>query len=206
MPEREKELQRIETFSDGVFAIAVTLLILEVKVPHQEEIEAAGGLLKALLHLWPSYLAYVLSFGSILIIWINHHRTSKLLARSSKTYMFSNGFLLLTVTFIPFPTAILAEYITEPNANVAVMFYSSGYLLTNIGFNVWWQSMLRPVYLLKPDVTKAHVRKLSIQCASGLPVYLTTTIISYWFPIPGLIIIFGLFFLWIGMAVGSKGE
>ena len=104
-----KELQRIEAFSDGVFAIASTLLILEITVPHVDDVMHPGALWPALKAEWPSFVAYLLSFESILIAWAGHHRALNAMVRSSKAFLFANGFLLLTITFMPFPTAVLAQ-------------------------------------------------------------------------------------------------
>ena len=96
----EKETGRLEAFSDGVFAIAITLLILEIHVPKEVE---KGGLAPALLAEWPSYLAFVSSFAIIGIMWINHHRMFEFVRRIDQTLLLLNGLLLLAITFIPFP-------------------------------------------------------------------------------------------------------
>jgi uncharacterized membrane protein len=135
----EKETGRIEAFSDGVFAIAVTLLVLELKVPQLGE--EAGGLelWSALLARWPSYLAYLVSFVTILIVWVNHHRLFGLIQRSDSRFMFLNGLLLLVVTTIPFPTALLAEYLEKPAAWVACAVYSGTFFLLALSFNAFWR-------------------------------------------------------------------
>jgi len=121
----DAQLQRIEAFSDGVFAIACTLLVLEIAVPHVDDVTRPGALWAGLRATWPSLLAYVISFTTILIAWAGHQRALNLMVRSSKGFLYANGFLLLVVTFLPFPTAVLAEYIDTPQANVAVMLYAS---------------------------------------------------------------------------------
>jgi uncharacterized membrane protein len=199
-----KELQRIEAFSDGVFAIACTLLVLEFRVPHLEGRSVPGALWPALKAAWPSFMAYLLSFGAILVAWAGHHRTLNLLVGSSKAFLYANGFLLLTITFIPFPTAVLAQYVNTPQANIAVTFYSAAFLALNLGFNMWWLSMFRPIRLMPASASNAAVKSATIQIFCGLPVYAGTTVISYWFPMTGLIIIFGLEVLWIVMSVGSN--
>ena len=98
---------RLEAFSDGVFAIAATLLVLEF-TPHPGATSA-----RQLLHLWPSYLAYVTSFVTIGIIWMNHHHTVSLLARIDRTMLFLNLLLLLTVAFLPFPTKLVAQNLQQ---------------------------------------------------------------------------------------------
>src|SRR5215831_707694 len=98
---------RLEAFCDGVFAIALTLLIIEIKIPAPEHINTTGDLWLALKHLLPSVYAFVLSFCIILITWVNHHAALRLVNKSSYPFIYANGFLLLTVVFMPFPTALL---------------------------------------------------------------------------------------------------
>ena len=102
-----KDTARTEAFSDGVFAIAITLLVLDIKVP--QELPESVRLGTALLQLWPSYLAFLTSFVTIGIMWINHHRLFTLIKRSDHWLLQLNGLLLLEDTFLPFPTAIVAE-------------------------------------------------------------------------------------------------
>ena len=100
--------RRTEAFSDGVFAIAITLLVLDLAVPPLQESER-DGLAAALGHEWPSYFAYLVSFLVVGIIWINHHTMLTLLERVDRPVLFANLMLLLTVSVIPFPTRLLAE-------------------------------------------------------------------------------------------------
>ena len=118
-PADEKETGRIEAFSDGVFAIAVTLLVLEVRVPHLQDGGAGGSLARALLAQWPSYVALVTSFLTVLVMWANHHRIFELVRRVNAPFLYANGLLLLVVTVVPFPTAVLAEYFQKPGATTA---------------------------------------------------------------------------------------
>ena len=101
------EKSRIEAFSDGVFAIAITLLILELKIP---EARTVPDLWKGIIHLWPSYFAFLFSFGAILVMWVNHHAMFNMIDKVSRSFMYANGFLLLTIVFFPYPTALLAAY------------------------------------------------------------------------------------------------
>jgi uncharacterized membrane protein len=106
-----KETARVEAFSDGDFAIAITLLILEIHVPHLSEDAPSRDLLFAILALWPSLLALLLRFLVVLVMWVNHHELARLVRRVNYPLLFSNGFLLLMTTFDPFPTAVLAQYL-----------------------------------------------------------------------------------------------
>ena len=185
-----KELQRIEAFSDGVFAIACTLLVLEITVPHLDDVTRPAALWSALKRTWPSLVAYLISFESILIAWAGHHRALNLLAKSSKAFLYANGLLLLSITFLPFPTAVLAEYINTPQANIAVTFYSAASLVANLSFDLWWLSMFRPTRLLAPSVSHRAIRKATTQMMCGTGLYVATTILAYWFPITALVVMF----------------
>ncbi|WIG59891.1 MAG: hypothetical protein OJF49_002639 [Ktedonobacterales bacterium] len=145
----ERDTGRVEAFSDGVFAIAVTLLVLTLRVPLQSDLGQSGDLLAALLRQWPAFLAYLISFAFILIMWINHHNMFKVIVRTDHAFLFINGLLLFFITFIPFPTALLADYIAprDPhisaalysrNQIVAMVIYSGAYFLTAIAFNALW--------------------------------------------------------------------
>ena len=94
---------RLEAFCDGVFAIALTLLIIDIKIPSTVEINSTTEFWLALKHITPSILAFVLSFIIILVTWVNHHNSLKLVNKSSASFIYANGFLLLTVVFIILP-------------------------------------------------------------------------------------------------------
>ena len=113
--EDAKETGRVEAFSDGVFAIAITLLVLELKVPHVGD-GGNGRLAAALLAQWPSYLAFVTSFATILIMWVSHHHMFTFVRRADARFLYANGLLLFVVTVVPFPTALVAEYFEKPGS------------------------------------------------------------------------------------------
>jgi uncharacterized membrane protein len=104
--------RRLEAFSDGVFAIAITLLVLDLAVPPREHAPDGESLASALGHQWPSYFAYLVSFLVIGIIWVNHHAVFDRVRLVDRPVMFVNLALLLVVSAIPFPTHLLAEYLT----------------------------------------------------------------------------------------------
>ena len=199
-------LARVEAFSDGIFAIAATLLVLEIRVPALGADAQPGELVRQLANLWPSYLAFVISFGSILVAWVNHHNAIRMLQRSSKVFLYANGFLLMAITFIPFPTAVLARYIDTRFAAVATTFYAGYSLLTSIAFSLWVVAMDHPAHLLKPAITRAHYTKLRNQTLGGLLVYLFTVIVSWRFPVVGLLVISVLWILWALMSIGAASE
>src|SRR4051794_3486976 len=102
-PMQEKETSRVEAFSDGVFSIAITLLVLELKVPNLGDAPTAKSLCIALGHQWPSYISFLTSFFTVLIMWVNHHGIFRLIRGIDARLMFANGFLLMLVTAVPFP-------------------------------------------------------------------------------------------------------
>ena len=171
---------RIEAFSDGVFAIAITLLIIEVKVPPEGSL-APGGLPRALLHLWPSYFGFALSFAIIGIMWANHHNVFKLVARSDPTLVAINTLLLMCVSFLPFPTGVLAEYVRVPGEQrAAALFYGGTLTVTALLFNLLWLYAARWGRLLCPDVDDRKVRTITARFLPGAPVYLAATLLALW--------------------------
>src|SRR5262245_58066326 len=107
MTDEVKETARIEAFSDGVFAIAITLLVLDMKVPGSKDLPADVRLISVLGRQWPTYLAYVTSFLTILIMWVNHHRLFQHIKRTDNPFLMLNGLLLMGVTIVPFPTGLV---------------------------------------------------------------------------------------------------
>src|SRR5437867_2437894 len=160
---------RVEAFSDGVFAIAITLLILEIRVPHGDH-----GLWEGLLALWPSYIAFLMSFIVILIMWVNHHELLRMVRRVNYPFLFANGFLLLTVTFVPFPTAVLAANLATPEAKTAVAFYCGTFVANALLWNVLFTTMVRGG-LLRREVTAATVDTVRRTYYVGVLVYVLAT-------------------------------
>jgi uncharacterized membrane protein len=173
---REKETGRLEAFSDGVFAIAITLLALELKVPHFEANgDPTAQLLSSLTTQWPSYFAFITSFFTVLIMWVHHHAIFRLVKCADATLLFANGFLLMLVTLVPFPTAVVAEYLRTPAAGAAATFYGGFFLLISIGFLVLLWAAFRES-MLDPQANPATVARLRSSYRLGPPLYLAATI------------------------------
>ena len=151
------ETARIEAFSDGVFSIAITLLILEIRVPSQTP---PGDLRSALLDLWPSYLAFLASFMTIGVMWLNHHRLFTLINKKDDGLVAFNLLLLLGITWLPFPTALLAEHLLGAHADqeVAAVVYAGSFLALAIVFNVMWRYAVR-ARIVTDDANVAAVTK-----------------------------------------------
>jgi uncharacterized membrane protein len=173
----EKETARIEAFSDGVFAIAITLLILEIKVPSAGN----GDLSLQLIRQWPSYFAFVISFAFIGIMWINHHRLFTHIKRSNNVLLFLNLLLLLGVTAVPFPTAVLAQNLSRSNQRTAAILYHGTYFAIAIFFNLLWGYASR--HLLGSDVDGSAAGKISAQYALGPLLYLICIALA-WVNVP----------------------
>ena len=163
----QSETTRIEAFSDGMFAIAITLLILEIKVPRQEQ----GHLAVALLRQWPSYLAFLMSFVYIGVMWINHHRMFTHIRKSNDVLLILNLLLLLGVTVVPFPTAVLAEHLGGPDQKTAAVVYNSTFFVIAILFNVLWRYAVTH-HLLDKTVSSAAAENITRQYAVGPIMYL----------------------------------
>ncbi|MCI0441928.1 DUF1211 domain-containing protein [bacterium] len=165
------ETSRVEAFSDGVFAIAITLLILEIRVPSGV---ASGELGNALIKLWPSYLAFLTSFGTIGTMWVNHHRLFTLINSIDDGLISLNVLLLLGITWIPFPTALLAQHLTGPDQYIAATVYSGSYVIIAIVFNVLW------TYAVKKNlvVDHANVGSISRQYLLGPLLYFIALLIG----------------------------
>ena len=173
------ETNRLEAFSDGVFAIAITLLILEIKVPQTTEI-AASGLTAVLLSRWPSYLGYVISFLTIGIMWANHHTLFTYIRRADRPFIMANLFLLMMVSFLPFSTGVLAEHLAEPDSRVpATVFYGITLVLIAIGFNGVWLYGIRGRRLLGPDIDEQGVQTITSRYRLGPIGYLVATVTAF---------------------------
>lgn len=192
----EKETGRVEAFSDGVFAIAITLLILEIKVPHFPGGASNAQVLRALVALWPSYVAFLLSFFAILIMWINHHGLFRMIHRVDSPFLYANGAMLLLVTFVPFPTALLAAYLGQPGEHTATAYYCGAFVLVSIAFNLFWEVATRRG-LLKRGVSATHVAKIRNAYRFGLVVYVAAALLALWRPAVGLGLCLSLWIFWI---------
>jgi uncharacterized membrane protein len=178
----EKETGRVEAFSDGVFAVAITLLVFSLQVPMLNNPYTPEHLVNMLLKQWPSYLAFCISFATILIMWISHHSMFKLIDKSDTLFMFANGFLLLLVTVVPFPTQLIATYLLTSAAGVACAVYAGLFLTINLAYNLLWWLAAYQSHLLKDDISLALIHARSRNYASGVPCYLVALLLAFWSP------------------------
>jgi uncharacterized membrane protein len=169
------EKGRLEAFSDGIFAIAATLLVLEITVPHLEE---PGQLGQALLDLWPSYLAYATSFMTIGIMWINHHSVFRQLRETDHRFLFINLGLLMLIAFVPFPTILLADYAWGGDGQAAALTYGITLTITALFFNLLWRYAAWNHRLLREDADPVEVSGISRAYLPGPFMYGTATLVA----------------------------
>jgi len=169
------ETGRVEAFSDGVFAIATTLLVLEIHVPTQH----GHALTRALADQWPSYAAYVVSFLVIGVMWVNHHALFGYLARVDRTLIFLNLLLLMVVAALPWPTALLAEHLRDPDdARVAGVIYSSVMVVHAMCYGaIWWYVTSRG-HLLRAEVDREAAHATRLRFSLGTLAYPATVALA----------------------------
>ncbi len=171
------ESTRLEAFSDGVLAIAITLLVLDLRVP---DVPAGSTLGRELGAEWTSYLAYVVSFLVIGIIWLNHHALFTLVARVDRQTLVANLLLLLVVSAIPFPTRLIAEYVRDPGpGRTAALVYSGTMLLMSFAFSALFLTVTRRggVLLHEPISSRQRLRRWA-QFGAGGVVYALTLVVA----------------------------
>jgi uncharacterized membrane protein len=188
---QERDTNRLETFSDGVFAIAITLLILNIHLP---DASAKVPLATALEDQWPSYLAYLLSFLTVLNIWVNHHNTFAYITRTDHWFLFLNGLLLMGVCVFPFPTALLAQYFTTSNQFVATLVYAGVFTYNGLSYFLLWAYASAGMRLLDGRLDPIKIRKLRQRHLTKLPVYAAALILVFFYP-PGALVIYFLLML-----------
>ena len=196
-----KNSSRLEAFSDGVFAIAITLLVLEIKVPEVGEHASPAALWAALLHLWPSYLAYALAFSTILIAWIGHHMLISQVRQVSQRLLFANGFFLLTVAFLPFPTSLVAAHLRSESASAAAAFYALVNLLTSVAFYGLVQAILKE----HPD-TAGVLLNSKLKSLWGVLWCLLCAVVALLSPLASLVAVAVLWVWWTYPQFGQEAE
>jgi uncharacterized membrane protein len=158
-----KETSRVETFSDSVFAIAATLLVLTLHVPATHASDAL--LWHQLVRHWPTDVAFVMGFLSILIVWSNHHSVFNVIQRVDHTFLLLNGLLLLGITATPFTITLLADNLGHPSERVGALGYSGVLLFVALAFIALWLYASHGRRLLSPDISDAHVGGVTRQFA-----------------------------------------
>ncbi len=176
---------RLETFADGVFAIAATLLILNVDTQVAGDVEDLGA---QVTHIWPSYLAYAVSFVTIGIMWINHHTVLAQVERADRRFLVANIGLLMCVAFVPFPTRLVAEHVRGAGAQDAALVYGFTMVAMAIMFNLTWFYASVGRRLLRPDADPGVVSGLTRAYLPGPWIYLGVTLVAFVSPAASVIL------------------
>ena len=171
---------RTEAFSDGVFAVAITLLVLDLQVPES----SFNHLWRGIAHQWPSYLGYATSFITIGGIWLVHHGIFRRVQYANRRVMTVNLALLMAVSFLPFPTKLVAEAIRDASAErAAVIFYGGSLLVISLLFSALWASVASDRSLLKPEVSENEVNAISRATTPNLGFYVAVIALAFLAPI-----------------------
>jgi uncharacterized membrane protein len=168
---RVESTARLETFSDGVFAIAATLLILEISLSNE------GSVTHQLVQAWPSYAAYAISFLTLGIVWVNHHTVFAQIARVDRTFLFINVVFLMIIAFSPFPTRVLAEHLRE-GSKAAAFAYGLTFTLMAVAYGALWFYAATNRRLIREDADQRMISGISRSFAPGSIVYLLATLSS----------------------------
>ncbi|HJS55922.1 MAG TPA: TMEM175 family protein [Chitinophagaceae bacterium] len=204
MPE-PNPYSRLEAFCDGVFAIAITLLIIDIKIPSTAEINNTADFWDALKHIAPSIFAFVLSFTIILITWVNHHNALKLGKKSSARFIYANGLLLLGVVFMPFPTSLLGEYILTDHAAPAVILYEVTMALQALGWALITHAALKD-HLGKSEKANLQIRRNGQYAYFAFGLYTVCGIIAIWYPLTIAIVTTLIWIFWLIWGIRIKNE
>ncbi len=179
----EKETGRLEAFSDGVFAVAITLLVLNIKIPGLESspstLPGDNDLWIALRSEWPMLIAYITSFATIGVMWLNHHKLFRHIKRVNNSLILINLLLLLIIVFIPVPTALLAEYLIHTEVHAAALLFSGTYFLMASCFNLLWRYAAYRNRLLGKNVDSQSVAAISRQYLFGPLLYLVVFAVAW---------------------------
>jgi uncharacterized membrane protein len=177
------ETSRLETFADGVFAIAATLLIIDVSA------DAHGGALGATLqHSWPQYAAYAVSFVTIGIMWVNHHACLQQIGRADRTFLFINIGLLACIAFVPFPTRLVAEHLRDDGVRAAAITYGLTMTATAICFAAFWFYAAIGRRLIAETADQRVISGISHAFLPGTPIYAGSTLVALWSPTVSVIL------------------
>lgn len=192
----EKETVRMEGFSDAIFAIAITLLVLDLHMPEKNALTSSTTLINYLTAQWPSYLAFCISFFSIFIMWVNHHKLFKQIYSRNTAITFANGLILFFASVVSYPTGLLAQYFNTPSVNVVVAIYTGLFILINLSYLLLWHTASKNKTLLRPDINEAAIKKITLNYVYSLPVYIVAFGLSFSYPVVALILCICLWIYW----------
>lgn len=194
---------RLEALCDAVFAIAMTLLILDVRLPSPDGIASTAELWRALRHLAASVFTFILSFAVIFITWVNHHAVLRLVNKTSAAFLYANGFLLLTVVAIPFPTGLMGAFLPTDHAAPAVVLYNATLALVAAGWILVAGATLRG-HLTSDGMAAATIADSARNGYFAFALYALLAGAAVWFPIPVAIVTTLTWLFWLVLGLRLK--
>jgi uncharacterized membrane protein len=196
---------RLEAFCDGVFAIAITLLVIDIKIPSSAVINNSADLWRVIKHISPSILAFLLSFTIILITWVNHHNHMRLIHKSSASFLYANGVLLLTVALFPFPTSLLGEYIFTDHAAPSVVLYDGVLALQAVGWILICHTAIKNK-LYTNEKALITLRRNLMFAYFACTLYGLCSLLAFWFPLTIATFTTLSWIFWIVVGINIKWE
>jgi len=196
---------RLETFCDGVFAIAITLLIIDIKIPSTVPVANTTDFWRALNHIAPSIFAFILSFIIIFITWVNHHNSVRLVTKTSASFIYANGLLLLSVVFIPFPTSLIGENLFTDHSVPAVVLYEGTLALQATGWILLCNASLKK-QLAKDERSKTIILANRTFGYFAFVLYSCCAIVAVWFPLTIAIITTITWIFWLIYGISIRQE
>jgi uncharacterized membrane protein len=194
---------RLEAFCDGVFAIALTLLILDVRLPSAESLTTTPEIWRALRHMAPAIVAFVMSFSVILIAWVNHHANLKLVSHSSGPFIYANGFLLLTVVLIPFPSELVGTFLWTDHASPAVVLYNALLALQALAWVLLSSAALRH-HLIIDAASTVTMRDNRRNGSMALVLYTVLAVMALWWPHAAAVVTAATWVFWLVLGMRMK--
>lgn len=206
--EERRETGRLEALSDGVFAVAVTLLIFGVSVPSFDALNAGQSLLDLMFGYphWLSMATYALSFLTILVMWVNHHSMFLYISRIDRAFVYLNGALLMMIVFVNYPTALVADFADTSGATTAAAIYSATLVVIALLYNGMWFWAAAGKRLLASDVDQAELDRIAYQYRFGPLLYLAAfglAFVNPWLSI-GLNAALGVYWAFTGQITRSR--
>jgi uncharacterized membrane protein len=192
---------RLEAFCDAIIAIAITLLIIDIRVPELDAVSPSAPLGSLLAAEWPSWFAFLLTFLTLFIAWTNHHHALAQLDKTSSPFIYANGFLMLTVVVFPFSAGLLGRYLDTDSAGLVIILYC----LTNMVHNLGWLAVFyfarKPTSLARDAAHQSRIENVSRVVTYTLALNVGIVAVAFWYPIIALILVTAawLFYLFAGI-------
>ena len=183
-----RDVVRLEAFTDGVFAIAITLLVLDIKVPPLEILPEGVSLWSTLGHRWPNFLGYGVTFAILGTMWANHHDICHFIGRVDRVFLMLNLALLLLVCIQPFTTALVSEYLREgERGSQAVILYAGTLTVTAFVYNLLWHYAARGRRLIRNDTSQEAIEDVTKRYRFGPIIYGAATVLAYFSAMASLV-------------------